>query len=166
MNAASPRIGVSYDAGNTPIASVAMDRWVSMATYTGSTPNFLSGTHTDPALVVSAPALVADPYVVVSGLATGMKTCGSKFGVGLCPICGQVMLVLLLLVLLIVLLMLLLVLLLVLMLAHVLTHSPRGHQISVAAVKVRFDAIGKYAKSATPVHKRIYALELCCSFRK
>jgi hypothetical protein len=25
----------------------------------------------------------------ISGLATGVKACGSKFGVGLCPVCNQ-----------------------------------------------------------------------------
>ena len=37
LHAATPRIGLSYDAGNTPTsAGVPMDRWVSMATYTSS----------------------------------------------------------------------------------------------------------------------------------
>ena len=64
LHAATPVIGISYDAGNSPIAGVQdMDRWVSMATYTGSLPSYLSG------------------------LAQGIKSSGSKFGVGLCPLC-------------------------------------------------------------------------------
>eukprot|EP00746_Dinoflagellata_sp_MGD_P024078 gnl/MRDRNA2_/MRDRNA2_156477_c0_seq1.p1 gnl/MRDRNA2_/MRDRNA2_156477_c0~~gnl/MRDRNA2_/MRDRNA2_156477_c0_seq1.p1 ORF type:complete len:311 (-),score=57.71 gnl/MRDRNA2_/MRDRNA2_156477_c0_seq1:59-991(-) len=65
MHAANPRIGVSYDAGNMPMwtGEPAMDRWISMATYTGDTNAFRSG------------------------LAQGMRASGSAFGVGLCPIC-------------------------------------------------------------------------------
>ena len=64
LHAATPPVEISYDAGNSPIAGVQdMDRWVSMATYTGSLPSYLSG------------------------LAQGVKSSGSKFGVGLCPVC-------------------------------------------------------------------------------
>jgi len=64
MHAANPRIGVSYDAGNTPLSSqILMDRWISMGTYTSSLPDF------------------------ISGLAEGIKSSGTAFGVGLCPIC-------------------------------------------------------------------------------
>jgi hypothetical protein len=65
MHAANPRLGVSFDAGNTPLSkAIAMDRWISMATYTSSLPSFLAG------------------------LSQGMQASGSQFGVGLCPICS------------------------------------------------------------------------------
>merc|ERR1711957_168921 len=66
MHAAVPRIGVSLDAGNTPLwtGEPMMDRWISMATYTSSFPDFNSS------------------------LAQGMKASGSQFGVGLCPTCS------------------------------------------------------------------------------
>ncbi len=64
LHAATPPVLVSYDAGNTPVDGVKdMDRWISMGTYTGSTPAYLLG------------------------LAEGVRTSGSKFGVGLCPVC-------------------------------------------------------------------------------
>ena len=67
LHAATPPIKLSYDAGNTPVAGVTdMDRWVSMGTYTSSTSAY------------------------ISGLATGVNASGSKFGVGLCPICNQI----------------------------------------------------------------------------
>ena len=66
LQAADPPVRVGYDAGNTPMAGVEdMDRWISMATYTGNTAAYLAG------------------------LANGMQSLGSKFGVGLCPTCGQ-----------------------------------------------------------------------------
>ena len=59
MHAATPRIGVSYDAGNTPLSkTVAMDRWISMGTYTSSLAGF------------------------TAGLAEGMESAGTAFGVG------------------------------------------------------------------------------------
>jgi hypothetical protein len=65
LHSATPRIGVSFDAGSTPqyTGEPLMDRWVSMSTYTG------------------------DFNAFKQSLAQGMKASGSAFGVGLCPFC-------------------------------------------------------------------------------
>lgn len=67
LHAATPPIKVSFDAGNTPLPNVYdMDRWVSMSTYTADTNDYLNG------------------------LQIGVKRSGSRFGVGLCPICNVI----------------------------------------------------------------------------
>lgn len=65
LHASTPPIKVSFDAGSDPVAGVQdMDRWISMGTYT------------------------ADTNAYLADLKNGISKSGSKFGVGLCPICN------------------------------------------------------------------------------